>query len=86
MTWPEIRELHPQQWLLLEVLEAESQAQTRFLKNLAVIERFNDSMTALRAYRDLKRSAPARELLVLHTSRLESTIQQRHYVGVRGVA
>ena len=84
MTWPEIPELHPQQWLLLEVFEAESQA--RFLKNLAVIERFNDSMTALRAYRDLKRSAPARELLVLHTSRLESTIQQRHYVGVRGAA
>ena len=58
MTWLEIRELHPQQWLLLEVLEAESQPQTRFLKNLAVIERFGDSMTALRAYRDLKRTAP----------------------------
>lgn len=86
MTWSEIRELHPQQWLLLEVIEAESQAQTRFLKNLAVIERFSDSMTALRAYRDLKRSAPARELLVLHTSRLESTIGQRHYVGVRVAA
>ncbi len=86
MTWTEIRELHPQQWLLLEVLEAESQAQTRFLKNLAVIERFGDSMTALRAYRDLKRTAPTRELLVLHTSRSESTIEQRHYVGVRGAA
>ena len=86
MTWLEIRELHPQQWLLLEVLEAESQAETRFLKNLAVIERFSDSMAALRAYRDLKRSAPTRELLVLHTSRLESTIKARHYVGVRGAA
>lgn len=40
MTWQEIRELHPQQWLLLEVLEAESQAQTRFLKNLAVNRAF----------------------------------------------
>jgi hypothetical protein len=86
MTWPEIRELRPQQWLLLEVLEAESQAQTRFLKNLAIIERFGDSMAALRAYRDLKRTAPTRELLVLHTSRLQSTIGQRHYVGVRGAA
>ena len=40
MTWQEIRELHPQQWLLLEVLEAESQAETRFLKNLAVNRTF----------------------------------------------
>jgi hypothetical protein len=56
MTWQEIRELHPQQWLLLEVLEAESDTQTRYLKNLAVLERFDNSMTALRAYRDLKKS------------------------------
>jgi hypothetical protein len=83
MTWQEIRELHPQQWLLFEVLEAESDMQTRYLKNLAVLERFDNSMTALRAYRDLKKTAPYRELLVLHTNRLEPTIQERHYVGIR---
>lgn len=86
MTWQEIRESHPSQWLLLEVLEAESDLQTRHVKNLAVLERYNDSMTALRAYREMKKTAPTRELLVLHTDRLEPNIQERHYVGIRGAA
>ena len=81
MTWQEIRESHPSQWLLLEVLEAESNLQTRYLKNLAVLERYSDSMTALRAYREMKKTAPTQELLVLHTDRLEPNIQERHYVG-----
>jgi hypothetical protein len=34
MTWQSIRELHPDQWLLLEVLEAESNQDQRFLKNI----------------------------------------------------
>jgi hypothetical protein len=84
MNWNEIRTLHPEQWLLLEVLEAESNADTRYLKNMAVLERYTDSMTALRAYRALKKTAPTRELLVLHTNRLEPIIGQRHYVGIRG--
>ena len=86
MNWNDIRQLHPEQWLLLEVLEAESSAEIRYLKNLAVLERFDDSMTALRAYRELKKSSPARELLVLDTNRVDPTIQQRHYVGIRGAA
>jgi hypothetical protein len=81
MNWKEIRQLHPEQWLLLEALEAESNTKTRYLKNLAVLERYSDSMTALRAYRELKKISPARELLVLHTNRIEPIIGQRHYVG-----
>jgi hypothetical protein len=84
MTWQAIRELYPEQWLLLEVLEAESKDEVRHLKNLAVLEKYADSMTALRAYRALKKTQANRELLVLHTHRMESTILQRHYVGVRG--
>lgn len=86
MTWQAIREQYPAQWLLLEVLEAESVQDVRHLKNLAVLERFDDLMTALRSYRSLKQSQPSRELLVLHTNRLEPTILERHYVGIRGVA
>ncbi len=84
MTWEAIREQYPEQWLLLEVLEAESKEDIRHLKNLAVLERFDDSMTALRAYRVLKQTQANRELLVLHTNRLEPTILERHYVGIRG--
>ena len=41
-------------------------------------------MTAFRAYRELKKSSPSRELLVLRTNRIEPIIQQRHYVGIQG--
>jgi hypothetical protein len=86
MTWQAIRELHPDQWLLLEVLEAESNQDQRHLKNMAVVERFPDSLSALRAYRVFKKSQPSKELVVMHTNRLDSTILQRSYIGIRGAA
>jgi hypothetical protein len=86
MTWPEIQQLHPKQWLLLEVLQAESSNDLRYLTNLAVLERFNDSMSALRAYKAMKERNPLRELMVLHTDRAEPIVKERFYVGIRGAA
>jgi DNA gyrase inhibitor GyrI len=86
MTWQEIQQLHPKQWLLLEVLKAESNNKVRYLTNLAVLERFEDSMSALRAYKTMKELEPQRELMVLHTDRPEPIVKERFYVGVRGAA
>jgi hypothetical protein len=83
MTWPEIRRHHPERWLLVEAVEAHSEAGRRLVDNLAVVDEFADSPTALREYLRLHRQAPERELYVLHTDREDLDIAERTWLGLR---
>ena len=40
MVWQDIRQYSPQQWLLVEAIEAHSEANNRILEHLAVIGTF----------------------------------------------
>ena len=82
MKWQEIRAHYPQQWLLLEAIQAHSEAEQRILEQLAVIGAFSDSTTALESYRQLHHEAPERELYVFHTSRETLDVQERRWLGV----
>lgn len=64
MQWQEIREHYPQQWLLVEAIKAHSEANARVVEQLAVVESFSDSVTAMKGYAQLHREAPDRELYV----------------------
>jgi hypothetical protein len=86
MTWQEVRQYHPNTWLLLEALEAHSQDGFRILDKLAVISVFEDSTSALNEYQALHRKDRARELYVLHSSREQPGIQERFWMGIRGAA
>lgn len=83
MTWPEIRRHYPDQWLLIEAIEARSQAGHRFLDDIAVLDTYPDSVTAMKRYTSLHREAPQRELYVCHTDREELEIRERHWLGIR---
>lgn len=83
MQWQEIRERYPERWLLLEALEAHTEAGQRVLDRLAVIDSFDDSTSALASYRLLHRQAPQREFHVLHTSREQPDIRVRYWHGIR---
>ena len=86
MTWQEIRRHHPDSWLLLEATRAHSQDDERILEQLAVVERFDDSTSALRAYRTRHASHPEREMYVVHTSRERLEVKERRWLGVRRAA
>ncbi len=86
MTWEEIRQHFPHQWLLLEALEAVSKAGQRIVTQLAVVSVFPDSKVAMTAYAKLHHDAPARELYVFHTDRTQLDIQERHWLGIRGTS
>jgi hypothetical protein len=86
MHWQTIRNQYPQRWLLVEALEAHSEANHRYLDQLAVIDAFDDSRTALQSYSQLHRQAPQRELYVLHTSREQPDITEVRWFGVRETA
>ena len=84
MNWQEIRNYYPRQWLLVEAIKAHSIANKRILEELAVIETFTDSATALQHYQQLHVEAPERELYVFHTSRKVLDVTERSWLGVRG--
>lgn len=83
MQWQEVREHYPDQWLMVEAIKAHSEADRRVLDQLAVLGAFPDSATVLRTYALLHKEAPQRELYVLHTSRKEPDIRERHWSGIR---
>lgn len=83
MSWQEIRRHYPKQWLLLEAIQAHSEADKRILDQLAVIGVFPDSVTALQRYALLHHDAPYRELYVFHTSREQLDVMERQWLGIR---
>ena len=86
MQWSEIRQRYPEQWLLLEAMQARSVENQRVLEQLAVIATFADSHLALQGYAQLHRDEPARELYVFHTSRETLDISERRWLGIRVAA
>ena len=84
MHWSEIRKAYPDQWLIVEALEAHTTPDhRRHLQRLAVIETCADGQTALRSYRRLHREHPSREFYFVHTSREDLDIREQQWMGVR---
>ncbi len=83
MQWQEVRAHYPQQWLLLEAVKAHSEGDQRILDQLAVLDAFHDSATALSAYARIHREVPQREFYVFHTSRDTLDIRERQWLGIR---
>jgi hypothetical protein len=84
MHWTEIRKTYPNQWLIIEALQAETTpAQQRQLNQMAVIETCEDGSNAMQSYRRLHQQFPLREFYFVHTSREELDIKERYWVGVR---
>lgn len=85
MVWQDIRKHYPQQWLLVEAIQAHSEADKRILDQLAVVDTFPDSIVAMQRYAQLHHKASQRELYVFHTSREKLDIVERSWFGVRGL-
>ena len=83
MTWADIRQQFPHQWLVVEALQARSELGKRHLEEIAVVGACQDGETALRAYLKLHRDAPERELYVLHSDREKLDIAERAWLGLR---
>lgn len=83
MQWAEIRAKHPDQWLVVEALEAHSEGGRRVPDRLAVVEICADGAVAFRRYRQLHHDHPAREFYFVHTQNAELEIEERPWIGVR---
>jgi hypothetical protein len=83
MTWEEVRQRFPNEWLVVEAIEAESENAHRYIHRMAVVEVCLDSPSVMASYRRLHLQFPDREFYFLHTSREQLTIRERFWTGVR---
>jgi hypothetical protein len=84
MNWAEMRAVYPDQWLIVEALEAQTTAdRQRVLGRIAVVERCADGEKAFERYRQLHNQYPSREYYYLHTSREQLDIREVQWMGVR---
>lgn len=84
MQWSDIRKAYPNQWLIIEALQAHTTPDNRrILDKISVIELCTDGSTAMKGYRQLHRQYPTREIYFVHTSRENLDIRQRQWIGIR---
>jgi hypothetical protein len=76
MQWAEVRAMLPNQWLIVEALEAHTDSGLRVPDRLSVIEQCPDGAAVMRRYRALHREFPMRELYFVHTSNDELEIEE----------
>jgi hypothetical protein len=68
--------MHPDTWIIVEVVETREEPAHRSLEHMKVIEHCTDAETTVRRYRELRRAAPERELCFLHTA-WEAELEER---------
>ena len=84
MKWEEVCQAFPEEWVLIEAVQAYTNEESeRILEEVAPLKKFSNSPEAMRAYQELQRKNPTRELYVLHTSRKKPNIIEKKSVGVR---
>lgn len=84
MKWEDVCQAFPDQWVLIEAIQAYTNEESeRILEEIAPLKKFSNSPEAMRAYQDLHRENPSRELYVLHTGRKKPNIFEKKWVGVR---
>ena len=82
MQWSDIRETYPNQWLIIEALEAHSAENRRRLDRIAVVETCRDGADAMQCYRRRHQQHPEREFYFVHTSREDLDIHETRWVGL----
>ncbi|RKQ34554.1 hypothetical protein [Oceanobacillus halophilus] len=84
MNWEDVRQAFPKHWVLIEATGAYTNGQSeRILEEITPLKKFSNSPEAMRAYQEIHREEPNRELYVLHTSRKRPNIIEKKRVGVR---
>lgn len=85
MRWPDVRGSHPDQWLVIEALDAHTDGDRRIIDDVSVIDTCIDGRTTMKRHAELRRLHPHREFCFVHTSMLELEIEERLWLGIRGL-
>lgn len=83
MQWQQVRASYPNQWLIVEALDAHTDNAQRHLEQLAVIESCQDSKTAFNHYHEWHKNYPEREFYFVHTNKEQLAIFEQQWLGIR---
>lgn len=83
MRWGDVRVAYPDQWLVVEALEAHTDEHRRVFDRIAVVETCTDRTMATKRYRQLRHDHPERELCFVHTRNIDLDIVERPWAGIR---
>jgi hypothetical protein len=83
MHWTDIRQAYPDQWLVIEALEAHTEDNKRRLDRIAVVDQPTDGQAAMHSYRRLHQQYPTREFYFVHTAPEQLEITERMWAGIR---
>ncbi|MBB6451173.1 hypothetical protein HNR44_003167 [Geomicrobium halophilum] len=84
INWEDVSQAFPEQWVLIEAVRAHTDEKSeRILDEITPLKKFSNSPDAMKAYQEIHREDPKRELYVLHTRRKEPNIIEKKWVGVR---
>ncbi len=84
MKWTEVQNLCPNEWVVIEAMEAYSDNGIRFVDDMAIVQHFDDSYEAMKHCNELLRNHPGSEFYFFHTSRPQVGIRERQWIGIRG--
>lgn len=84
MEWAEVRQVYPNQWLVVESLDAFTTLEKRRqVTKLSVIEVCSGGSDAFARYRQIHQKDPEREIYFVHTSRETLEIYEQQWLGIR---
>jgi hypothetical protein len=83
MRWSEVRAAYPDQWLVIEALEARTVGHRRVLDQIAVVDACPDGPSTMKRYRELHREHPDQEFCFVHTGMVELDIVEHRWAGIR---
>ncbi|MGE0085528.1 MAG: hypothetical protein AB7S75_14040 [Desulfococcaceae bacterium] len=84
MQWSEIRNSYPNQWVVIEAINARTTPDNlRKPDDMAVIKICSDGSSAMKTYRMFHQKYPSREFYFIHTGHEELNIRERRWIGIR---
>lgn len=83
MKWSEARNIYPNKWLLFEAIDAYWSEGKRIVKELSIINVYDEGKEALKEYSDKHKKDKAREMYVYHTKNEDLYIEERNWIWVR---
>jgi hypothetical protein len=83
MTWQQIRERYPDQWVLMESLQSHDEGDQRIYDSLAVLDSCEDNGELFPRYRRLKARHPEKEIIFYHAANEQMDIRILPTPGMR---
>ncbi|KGN03331.1 hypothetical protein Z969_01675 [Clostridium novyi A str. 4570] len=83
MKWEEVRKNYVNKWIVFGAIDAYSENGKRIVKEISVINAYENGNDALKDYAEKHKKDKSREMYVYNTKNKNLSIEERAWIGVR---